>query len=317
MLLDKCQCRRQISWRTLQVDWRCSCGRDLREVPHEPATRDELNIDEFVTRGIQAFRHEAGMRSAAVQSAVAPFQTVQLMHELVWQVPPPEWRAALAKTRVGAVPGRLLGRWPALLRRSLTRVERLLVAGNSQLCIELMPDVPLRGVHEWYARVVADKGAAPELRQLAEWRRLYLLPPSNNGNLIVFNPTLGLQERQWRLCKFSEWWKRLFEHYEPVAPHVARLLAKRSTSSTHAMHYGSYSRPHWTILNRLLDAAWGDLPVENFRPLAWAWPERFVEANEDPHQVLFTVSAQLAGASSALAHRLERLCLRAYTTCTE
>ncbi len=317
LLLEKCLCKRKISWRTLQADWRCPCGLDLREIANEPARRGELNTDEFVTRGIQAYRHEAGMRSDRVQPAVTPFRTVQLMHELVWQVPPPEWRAALAKTRAGAITGRLLGRWPALLRRSLTRVERLLVAGNSQLCIELMPDVALRGVHEWYARVVADKSAAPELRQLAEWRRLDLLPPSKNGNMIVFNPTLGLQERQRRLCKFSEWWKRLFGHYEPVAPHIARLLAKRSTSSTHAMHYGSYSRPHWTILNRLLDAAWADLPVEKFRPLAWAWPERFVVVDEDPQQVLFTASAQLAGASTELSHRLERLCRRAYATSTE
>lgn len=315
-LMAKCGCGRKLSWGTLQIDWRCLCGQDIRTLRCEASARHCRYLDGFIIKGYRAYQHAGLTSSAAPPLALAPYSTISSLSALVRLLPHKQGSAGIAGLRAHIIVGRLLNRWPMLLQRSLARVERGLAQAHSELCIELTPTLGFKELRDWYQRVAANESANPELRQVVQGFWSATLVPTQQNNEVIFNPAVEGQERQRRLRTFALWWQRLFDSYEPMDPQIARLLVRRASSNRPVERYSQSSRPHWSLINRLLGAACADLPIEPFRTLAWEWPERYYTAVDDPLRLLLKVSEQLAGTTYALARRLDLLCDRALAAAT-
>ncbi|WP_374315387.1 TniQ family protein [Aquabacterium sp.] len=315
-LLSKCECGTKLSWRSLQPAWHCRCGQDLRMLTSKPCVPTRAHLDRFVVKGFHEYM-KAGLASPAGRSAATtPYRTISLLGALCR--PMYSWDAASSGTKfdLDIMIARLTSRWPATLLRSLTRVERSFASKHAELCIELTPPLAFTELLGWYKTVEAERRADPELRRLVQRRMSALLLPVERGNLVVLNPVINHEERQERLKVFSDWWRRLFDAYEPMDPRVAKQLAARKNVQRDR-RFGRSIRPHWSIVNRFLDASWAELSVSAFLPIAWEWPERYVDPIDDPVRLLSQVSDQLAGVTIMQACRFDYLCNRALAASTQ
>ena len=317
MLISKCGCGRKLSWGSLQIDWMCHCGQDIRTLRCDASARYCRHLDGFIINGYRAYQHAGLTNSAAPPPlSLAPYSTISSLSALVRLLPHKRGSAGITRLRAHVIVGRLLNRWPMLLQRSLARVERGLAQAHSELCIELTPTVGFKDLRDWYQQVAANESVNPELRQVVQRLWSATLVSTQQNNEVIFNPAFEGQERQRRLRAFALWWQRLFDSYEPMDPQIARLLVRRAGSNRPVERYSQSSRPHWSLINRLLGAASSDLPIAPFRPLAWEWPERYHTPVDDPLRLLLKVSEQLAGTTYALARRLDLLCDRALAAAT-
>lgn len=308
-LINKCACGKRLSWRGLAPGWKCGCGLALIDIHPSTVASHQRALDNFIATRQQTYLSLGSKRSLADIGdpglVSSPFRTIHVLGELSNQVLQMRKGSRLSRRPHEELVGHLMVRWPVTLNRCLTRLLRHLGSRHHQLLIELTPQLSLGGVYGWLRRQQSDPRVDALLRSLASDLMKDADVPGALLSPVVFNPSTSLLERSKRLLKFKTWWLELFDFPEgPVRPPRRRgdLWASRM-----ADRHRHADRPHWSIINALLDAAWDGVPVQNFRCLAYEWPEQRFSAEQEPLELIAELSRQLQGVAFHHVCRFERV----------
>lgn len=315
LLVHRCECGNELTWPSMGPDWTCRCGKPLSSLPSRPAPKS-LRLLAQTVAAASGLPSPCGSSNSAERIANNLRQTyevlfwlqglVALVAETSQNLMPPE-------PRPGRRVGYLLRDWPDGMAVRIQRLLRFRHRHDRNNLVLLLDDVhPSRRLLAYLANTGALSSVLPtDLRQRARVVVEHLGSPIGPAPTLIFNPALGISERQQRLTSLRDWWSDLRDWMEVEdAPTVA--------PSSPSLYLDSLDvRFRMLLINVLVNAARTEISPQRFRRFAIVWPPtRPLPANASPDLFIKALDAQLRTVSSAhLQYLCELACHAAGVTC--